>query len=113
MAQLVFTVKQLAERWNVTRSYIYKQISEGKLKSFPAGGTLKRITIEEVERWEAGGENLPSSLTASETTGSDGSSINSALSGIPMGKGTVTDLALKRKKRREQNFMRSRGRTKN
>ena len=106
-----FTVKALAERWSCSGSYIYKLIAEGKLRAFHLGGVLKRVSSEEVERWENGTISQGSNPTASELTGSDGSSINSASSGMQTGSGGVTDLASQLKKKREQSFMRSRGRT--
>ena len=111
MNERPFTVKQLAERWSCSYSYIYKLIAEEKLKAFHLGGTLKRITHQEVEQWESGQKNQPSSPTASDNTDSDGSSINSLPSGTKTASGAAIDLASQRKQKRERSFMRLRERT--
>jgi excisionase family DNA binding protein len=101
-----FTVKTLADRWSVSPSYIYRLIADGKLRAFHFGGTLKRITAEEVRRWESGRGDQITDLTASENSGSDGSSTSSASSGTTTASGGVTDLASQRNKTRERNYTR-------
>lgn len=68
MNEQPYSVKQLAERWSCSESYICKLIFEEKLKAFHLGGTLKRITHQEVEQWESGQKNQPSGPTASDNT---------------------------------------------
>lgn len=63
--QKPFTVMQLAERWSCSRDAVYSMIRTGKLKAFPLGGKLLRVTAEEVKRWESGGGNTKSDNTGS------------------------------------------------
>lgn len=46
-----YTIKALAQRWQVHYSTIYRLIQSGKLKTFKVGDQV-RITAEEVRRFE-------------------------------------------------------------
>lgn len=47
----VYTVKQLAERWQCSMNQIYMMIRQRKLKVFKLGRDI-RISAEEVARYE-------------------------------------------------------------
>jgi excisionase family DNA binding protein len=49
-----FSAQELAERWGMTRQFIYNQINLGRLKSFKAGRS-RLIPLTEIERIERGG----------------------------------------------------------
>ena len=47
-----YSVRALAERWDVSQDTIYAQIHAGRLHAFRFGGKLYRVREEEVERFE-------------------------------------------------------------
>lgn len=49
---MAHTVKSLAEHWRCSRRHVYNLIDTGQLKAFSIGTRGKRISDEEVERWE-------------------------------------------------------------
>lgn len=53
-----FSVVTLAERWDCSESLIYKLVQQKKLRPFNIG-TLIRIPVEEVERFEAAQAQTP------------------------------------------------------
>jgi excisionase family DNA binding protein len=69
-----FSVKTLSERWGCSERTIRNMLKEGKLRSFVVGGTLIRISHEEVEKWETN-QNLSgteeNSQSASPKTDAD------------------------------------------
>ena len=70
IAPQVFTAITLAKRWGCSKNTIYKMINEGKIKAFKVGGSLQRIRLDEVERWER------------ESAGDNMQSVNTGLAGI-------------------------------
>ena len=48
-----FSVASLAQKWGVSRGYVYKLVRAGQLRPFTPP-PLIRITTAEVERFEAG-----------------------------------------------------------
>ena len=53
MAQDVFTVEELAERWRCSRDVIYDMLRRKKLRGVKLGSSY-RIGAAEVERYERG-----------------------------------------------------------
>ena len=47
----VYTVEDLAQRWNCSQMTIYRMIETNKLKCFKLGRAV-RVTLAEVERYE-------------------------------------------------------------
>ena len=105
-----FTPKTLAERWACSPGHIYNMIATRKLQSFRVG-SLVRISVEEVLRWENGLANPNIDHIGSENIGLTGMSISSRQSGTSTESGTAIDLASQRKMKLERNLMRSRDRT--
>jgi excisionase family DNA binding protein len=74
-----YTVKELAERWQVSQEAVYALIRKhargepGGLPAFTIGGKLWRIRAEEVERWEGDGGSMQSGNTGSERSTTPGS----------------------------------------
>jgi predicted DNA-binding protein YlxM (UPF0122 family) len=65
---MAYSVKSLADKWEVTEQHLYDMIRRGDLATFKIG--LKRglrISDEEVQRWESGAK----SLTETQTSPSD------------------------------------------
>jgi excisionase family DNA binding protein len=106
-----FTPKSLAARWSCSGSYIYRLMADGKLKFFRVGGKLKRISYNEVIRWEENPDHLPTNHTTSENTDLDDSATASAAHGMKAQTENAIDLESKRKSRLARSFMRSHGRT--
>ena len=105
-----FTARMLAERWSCSESYIYKLIDSGKLKAFYLGGRLKRITWEEVSRWERdqGQNDQAIGLTPSESSGSGGGGTASAPPGMKTANADAIDLASQRRTKLARSCMRTR-----
>ena len=50
---MAYSVKSLATRWQCSERHVYNLIDRGELRSFCIGrGKGKRISDEEVQRWE-------------------------------------------------------------
>lgn len=47
-----FSLKTLSERWGCSERTIRNMVRDGKLQAFRVGGTLFRISWEEVQKWE-------------------------------------------------------------
>jgi excisionase family DNA binding protein len=108
-----FTARMLADRWSCSESYIYRLIDTGKLRAFHLGGKLKRISWEEVCRWE--GSQSPKSQTIAPTlsaiSDSDGGAIASAPPGMKAQESDAAiDLASRRRSKLARSCMRSRAR---
>ena len=78
-----YSVRALAQRWDVSEDTIYAQIKAGRLQAFRFGGKLYRIRAEEVERFECRTD-----------TPSSGSETNSPSSGET--RQDATDIRLER-----------------
>jgi excisionase family DNA binding protein len=97
MSDRPLTVAQLADRWSCSRRHIYNLIDRDELHIFRAGGTLFRISWDEVRRWENGG-----SPTRSEFTASESSEIKPSPHGETPMESTESDLAERRRKLRRE-----------
>ena len=53
--QEMITVKHIAERWNLSKSYIYLLVESGKLSAFKFGGVI-RVHITKVIEYEKNAE---------------------------------------------------------
>lgn len=49
-----YTVKDLAQAFNISRSQVYKLARTGELRTFAIGKRGLRISAEEVEKWQSG-----------------------------------------------------------
>lgn len=98
IAPTVYTVAQVAQRWECSESHVRNMIEDGELPHFRLG-KLIRIKKEDVEKWES---------SASANTNSEDSATSGALPGAKMEEsGAVSDLGKARQTRREASLLRS------
>lgn len=71
MGGRAYSVRSLAERWDVSEDTIYAQIHAGRLQAFRFGGKLYRVREEEVERFECQ-KDIPSNDSETNSPSSGG-----------------------------------------
>ena len=74
---MAYSVKRLADKWDLSPKVIYGMIERGELRAFRAGSKLLRISEEEIQRCES----QPIEPTALDSTDLDGSTNSSASPG--------------------------------
>lgn len=53
MSAQYLTVAQVAERWSCGKTTVYDEIKAGRLQALTIGAQGKRITVAELQRYEA------------------------------------------------------------
>ena len=54
MSREILTAEQLAERWQVPKSWIYAKVRTGELPRLPLPGKYIRFRLETIEEFERG-----------------------------------------------------------
>jgi excisionase family DNA binding protein len=58
MTGQLLTAEQLAERWQVPTSHVYRLAREGRIPCVPGLGKYRRFRLDVIERFELGEESI-------------------------------------------------------